>query len=375
MNKVVIIGGGFAGVSALIRLSKWRNKLDITLIDKKKEFNFLPMLPDIIGGRINSAYIENKLEDICRKFGSEFVNDTVKSVDLERKIVYCLKESIAYDYLIIASGSETNFYDNETIRNNSFKLDSVDDADKIREALNSQNFDSFLISGGGYTGIEIAGNIGRNLQSLGINKRVVIIEKAPSILGLVPDWMKEYVLNNLKKLNIDVLTNTEIEKIEKNKITISDNLSFENTMLIWAAGVRIDDFAQRLNIEKNRQGRIKVDKYLRISDNCFVVGDAALFSYKGKDLRMAIQFAISQGNCSALNIINNILNKPLKEYKPIDSGYIIPMANNRSCGVVLGYNIKGKLATFLHYVMCIYRSFSLKNKLGIFMDLIKGGVK
>lgn len=375
MKKVLIIGGGFAGLSALNKLSRFSKKTDIALVDKKKEFNFLPVIPDIVGRKIDPCFLTNNLEDMCRKQGCKFINEEIISLDLKNKFAYGSKQDIVYDFLLIASGSQTNFYGNDLVEKNSYKLDSVLDAYKILGTLNSKKFNTFIIAGGGYTGIEIASNLKRHINSLKIDKKVVIIEKAPSLLGPLPDWMKQYVSRNLIRLNIEFYTNIEIANIEPNKVTLSNGKIFDKSMLIWTAGVRTGEFIEKLDVEKNHQGRIKVDSYLRLSDSCFVAGDAALFSYRGKDLRMAIQFAISQGEHAAKNILNIVLNKPLREFKPLDLGYIIPMANNISCGNILGFNIRGAIPIILHYFMCIYRSFGLRNKIGILIDLIRGGKK
>jgi len=189
----------------------------------------------------------------------------------------------------------------------------------------------------------------------------------------LPSWMRDYVLENLKRLNIEVFTATFIDKIEGENIRLSSGVTFENALLIWAAGVKTPDFIQNLNIEKTPQGRIKVDEYLRFAQGCFAAGDAANFSYKDNFLRMAVQFAITEGELAADNIHRSIKGSPLKKYRPLDLGYVIPMANNRSCGRVMGIEVKGLLATFLHYSMCICRSLGLKNKLGLLIALLKGG--
>ena len=144
-------------------------------------------------------------------------------------------------------------------------------------------------------------------------------------------------------------------------------------MVFWTAGVKTSDFISKLNVEKTGQGRIKVDEFLRLKDGIFVVGDAAGFLYKKMPLRMAVQFSILQGRIAGANVINTILNKPLIKYNPKDLGYVIPMANNKSCSKILGLNLKGVFPTILHYFMCIYRSYGLYNKFGILKDLTKGG--
>ncbi|MEW6171289.1 MAG: FAD-dependent oxidoreductase, partial [Candidatus Omnitrophota bacterium] len=273
-------------------------------------------------------------------------------------------------YLVIASGSETNFYGQEVFKNNAYKLDSVEDTKKIKYFLDNDLFDIFIIAGGGYTGVEVATNLRIYFNKIKKDKKIIIAERSNSLLGNLPEKIKNYTLSNLKKLSVDIFLNTTVSKIEGNKIFFSSGEFFNKTMLIWAAGVKTSSFIQKLNLEKNPQGRIKIDDYLKINDNCFVLGDAANFFYKDQPLRMAVQFSIFQARIAAVNIINLILGKPLKKYKPLDLGYIIPMANNKSCGIVLGVYVTGILATFLHYLMCIYRSISWKNKLGIIRNLL-----
>jgi len=251
-------------------------------------------------------------------------------------------------------------------------LDDATDAANLMQLLKKSDFENFIVCGGGYTGIEVATNL-----RISLNKRkkagvVKIVERQPSILGPLPQWMKDYVSENLRRLEIGVLTNSGIEGIDNRSIHIVGGKRFVNSLLIWAAGVKTAPFIQDLPVEKNPQGRIKVDGYLRMNDSCFVAGDAANFSHKNGYLRMAVQFSIMQGYSAARNIIRDIEGLSLREYRPQDLGYIIPMANNASCGTVLGADLKGRLPTMLHFLMCIFRSRGIRNKLGIIGDLMKG---
>jgi NADH dehydrogenase len=371
MIKILIIGAGFGGLSAASRLCKSRVGFEVALIDKKQTSDFLPMLPDCIGRQINPEFLTYKIKDMARKLGFNFISEEVSTIDLEKKEILTESRILEYDYLIIASGSETNFYGNNNIKQHAFTLDDAGDVKKIINALKQNEFDNFIIGGGGYTGIEVATNVRLYLDKIKRNGRIIIIERAPTILGPLPEWMKKYVIDNLKNLNIEIFVNSTIDKIERDKVYLSEGRTLNNAFVIWAAGVKTAGFIQNLKVDKNPQGRIKVDEYLRLNDNCFVVGDAAIFSYKNSFLRMAVQFAITQGDFAAANIIKNIKGLSLNRYNPQDLGYIIPMANNRSCGTILGLDIKGFLPTIFHFIMCIYRSYGLKNKLGIIRDLIK----
>ncbi|MFH1354823.1 MAG: FAD-dependent oxidoreductase [Candidatus Omnitrophota bacterium] len=375
MKKIVIIGGGFAGLSAAQALFSQRRQVEVILIDKKLNFNFLPLLPDTIGRKISTDFMTYSINDLSKRYRFRFINGDVYTLDLKQNKVFTSRQELFYDYLLIASGSETNFYGDNIAMKSAYKLDDIEDVKKICLGIEKGSFNCYLIIGGGYTGIEIATNLRARLNGKSRHEKIVIIERAASILGPLPEWMKAYVGNNLKMMEIEVLLNTSIKKIESRDIYLSNGLTFKNAMLIWSAGVKAANFIDDLKVEKNPQGRIKVDEYLRLNEDCFVAGDAAHFPYKKSFLRMGIQFSIIEGRCAANNIIRSIGGKRLHKYRPIDLGYIVPMANNKSCGGVLGLKIKGFLATFFHYIMCIYRSYSFRCKLGITRSLITGGGK
>ncbi|MGD9015631.1 MAG: FAD-dependent oxidoreductase [Candidatus Omnitrophota bacterium] len=371
MRKILIIGGGFAGLSALRRLCRYRKKLDITLIDKKESFDFLPALPDIIGERISHQYLSYRLDDLCLKLGCKFINQEVTSLDLDKKIVLATSADFAYDYLILASGSETNFYGSQEIKRYAYKLDNVLDAQRILQSLKRDAFQTCVVSGGGYTGIEVATNLKRYCAKYKKNKKILIVDMAASLLGPLPNWMKNHVRANLQRLNIEVILNTSVSKIQAEGVALSNGQFYNNAMLIWTAGVKVSDYIFALSKEKSRQGRISIDENLKLTKSCFIAGDAGQFLDKGIPLRMAVQFSIVQGRVAALNILRSIKGMPLIKYKPLDLGYIIPMADNNSCGRVFGFNLKGKFPTLLHYLMCLYRSQGMRNKLGILQNLLQ----
>jgi len=373
MKKILIVGGGFAGLSSARVFSKSGLELDITLVDRKATSDFLPTLPDCLGRGIDPGFLAYPIADAAKRMKIKFIHDEISAVNFEKKEAVMKTAVIGYDYLLIASGSETNFYSNENIRQNAFKMDGAADASRLRGVLKAKIFSTYIIAGGGYTGIEVATNLRLFSRKNKKEAAIVIIERAPQILGPLAQWMKDYVAGNLKYLNIEVLTDTSIERIEENMVYASRGRAFENALVVWAAGVKTGTFIQDLKLEKNPQGRIKVDEYLKINDSCFVAGDAAYFARKNIYLRMAVQFAIVQGEIAARNIMNSIKGRNLVKYRPLDLGYIIPMANNRSCGRILFINMKGLLPTIFHFIMCIYRSRGLRNKKGILQGLITGG--
>ena len=375
MKKIIIIGAGFAGLSAARRLAESGLGLEITLFDKKEQFDFLPLIPDCLGRGVDPELLAYDIATLCRKFKIKFIQQEVVSIDFEAKHVSTRSAIQSYDFLVIASGSQTNFFANQAAQDYSYPLNSVKDVETMIKALAENKFDNFIICGGGYTGIEAATNLWLYFKKKSLAKKIIIVERMPEILGALPSWMKAYVGGNLKRMGIEVMLKSVVENIQAEKVSLSTGQVFTHAMLIWVPGVRTADFIQKLSIDKNPQGRIVVDEYLRVNPYCFCAGDTAFFGQKSSFLRMAIQFAITEGNQSAKNIIRSIRNVPLKKFRPLDLGYIIPMANNKSCGVVFGVNVFGFLPTLLHFTMCIFRSIGLKKRWGLFCNLLKGGEK
>lgn len=369
MKRVLIIGGGFAGCTALERLSRYPKEVMATLVDRKKEFNFLPLLPDLIGRGLKPQYLTLDIESLVTRKGFCFVRGEVVSIDIAAKTVSTGTTQLPYDYLLIASGSETNFYGNEEFKAAAYKIDEAADMEKIIAALKDKKYTTVVISGGGYTGIEVATNLVSYCRQAGKHKKIVIVESAPSLLGMFPQGLRNDTQKNLKRLGIEVLLGCTVLKATGSTLHISNGKVFDEVLFIWTAGVKTALFVEQLPFEKNRQGRLKVDAYLRVQGDIFAAGDASAFFYRGNPLRMAVQFSILQGRVAAENMLRRMRNAPLKEFKPVDLGYIIPMANNRSCGMVMGIYVKGILATLLHYLMCLYRLPTLRNKLGLMRTL------
>ncbi|MBN2482854.1 MAG: FAD-dependent oxidoreductase [Candidatus Omnitrophica bacterium] len=377
-KKVVIVGGGFAGINALKTLARSTpTDLEITLVDTRRSSQFLPLLPDIIGKRIPARYLQYPLAKIAGDCRARFVCDEVIAIDTQKSILEMRQGKLDYDYLIISPGTVTNFYGNDVLKEQAYTFNDIDEVKKIVEVLKRNEYSRFIIAGGGYTGIELATNIRAYLDRNNQNKTITIVEKTSSLLGPLPEWIKKHVERNLDQLKIGRIYNATVKDCQNKRIELSDGQVFEDAMFLWVSGVRTPFFCAGLTAQKLPQNRLPVDRYLRLEgrENIFVAGDTAYFEYHGVPLRLSVQAAVTQGQCAGRNLIRSIQDQRLIPYQPCDLGYVVPLANDRAYGVALGVKVKGRIGMFLHYILSIYRSYGMKNKWGIIHHLITGGRK
>jgi NADH dehydrogenase FAD-containing subunit len=374
VGDILIIGGGFAGLEAARLLSKKRFKLGnrrIIVVDAKKTFDFLPLLPDVVSGRVSREHAVLDLADYLESLHVNFEHDEVERIDTATKEIF-LKSGhvLSYEFLIISCGSVTNFYGMEDIQRRALKLDSVEDAMMLQNTIATYSQKKILIVGGGYTGIEIASHLAYFLRHRNVKKyNINIVERQEDILGPLSRWIKDYCRLNLCALGVNIYPSVSVQDISEKRLKLSNGLEFEDYAIIWVAGVQTPLFVRDLPFDKDRQGRLVVDTHMQFMGGCFAAGDAASFSRKGKTLRMSVQFSLAQAGVAAANILRLAAGKKkLACYRPIDLGFLLPMANKKACGKVLGFRVWSFVGWFFHYVMCIYRSLTFKNKFGVFCD-------
>jgi len=364
MKQVVIIGGGFGGLAAAQRLCAFRERFAVQLIDRRPTSDFLPLLPDIIGGRIPVAAAALGLDRLARRMGFTFIHDTVRNIDPARRLVTGTARAIAYDAAIIAGGSEPNYYGNSAAQKSALPLNSCRDAERLVAALAEREVGTWVIAGGGYTGIEVATQVWRRFKTGGGRPRkIVIIEAAPSLLGALPGWMQRHVIRRMAALHIAHIENCTLAEIAGERIVLSTGQVFAPAGLIWCAGVQPPEFVRLLPFPKSANGRVFVDRQLRIRDRLFAIGDSAAYQAGGRPLRMSVQFARTQGACAAINILRDFAPARPRNYRPRDPGFVLPLAGGNSCGVVFGLRLTGSLPTALHYIMCVLLTRGLAQRL------------
>jgi NADH dehydrogenase len=329
---------------------------------------------------------------------SDFVHGEVSGVDLDNQTVSYRNlraqdhsvsdlETLSYDHLVVALGSDTAYYGVPGAEEYSIPLKSLKDAKRIKNQM-IRSFEEaqllsddqekrrklkFVIVGGGPTGVELAGEmadlVNRELADsypdLSKFSQVTIIDGGDKLIKQMGDWFGNKAQSILEKKGVHVRLNTRVHEVQPAGVSVGKQFIFAG-MIIWAAGVK----AQKLNIYsqkdveiEERTDRIKVNNYLQIPlyENVYVVGDQAHVcdSENNQPYPMRAQFAVREGKNAANNITQSILGNPLKSFSFSDKGFILSIGKGGALAKFYGFNLKGLFAWF------IYRSAYLFKMLGI----------
>ena len=369
--RVVIIGGGFAGIRAALVLLKKTENVYVILIDKNHYHSYHPDYYEAacavfkefketsISQFINLRQtIAIPFETIFRgRKNIQIIKDEIGDIDFEKsKILTLHKKEVKYDWLIVAAGSQTSFYDIPRLKELSYELKTIQDALNIRNGIDElferkgkREKISVIIGGGGFTGCELAGEIMGYIKNLAKihnhpreNIEIKIIEASPALLGGASEWAREKTKKRLNNLGVKILLNSQIEKVSKNSdydfskpsfigsVHLKNRESLNFDILVWTAGVEAADISKIFPKESlEKKLCLNTDNYLsaRPFKNVFAVGDIAYcFDETTKNpLPMTAQTAISQGRYAARAIIKKINKQTLKPYQPKQSQFIIPL--------------------------------------------------
>lgn len=395
IKRVVIIGGGFAGLNIAKNLSG--QDFQIVMIDKHNYHTFQPLLYQVATAGLEPDSIAHAIRQIfSKKENFYFRIADVKKIDPNEKIIFTPIGNIFYDYLIIATGSETNYYGNENIMKYSMPMKTIPEALDLRSlvlqnleaALLTNDLDerqrlmNFVIVGGGPTGVELAGAFGElkkhvlpnDYPDLDIRRmNVHLIQAADKLLPTMSQNASDKAAKYLKDLDVQVWFNTLVKDYDGKIVTTNDR-SFETTTMIWTAGVKGALIPGIEGEDVIVGGRYSVDKFNKIKkyDDIYAVGDVAVMMTpeNPKGDPMVAQVAIQQGKLLAKNLTRQLKNKPLKPFKYNDKGSMATIGRDKAVVDLPNWKFSGWFAWIVWMFVHLVSLIGFRNKVIALMNWV-----
>lgn len=385
---VVIVGGGFGGLSTAKKLAG--SSIKVTLIDRRNYHLFQPLLYQVATAGLSPAEIAYPLRGILSGYPNiNILLGDVQEINKEEKWVKTESNTVEYDYLILACGSTYTYFNSPQWEPFAPSLKTIAQATEIRrrvflafeEAEREVNPEkqkphlTFVVVGGGPTGVELAGALGE-ITRYSIKKdfqhirpqltRIILIEAGKRILPSMTDALSIEAMRQLEQLGVQIWTNSKVTEINATGIRIGNEF-IESSTVLWAAGVAANPLNKTLDTPLDRQGRVIVETDLSLPHwpNIFVLGDQAHFpTGNGQSLPGLAPVAMQQGRFVAKNIARESRNKKrLPVFHYVDKGQMATIGRSRAVGLFKGLEFQGFVAWMGWLLVHIYYLIGFKNRL------------
>ncbi len=389
---VAIVGAGFGGLSAAKALKDAPVK--VILLDRNNYHLFQPLLYQVATAGLSPNDIAYPVRSIFRKQRNlEFHMADVTSINFNLHRLQTATGPVDYDYLILSPGSETNYFGMQSVKRNGYSLKELPDAEAIRNHIlrmveqSTREEDgekcnalrTFVIVGGGPTGVECAGAISelirlvlqKDYPALDVSDiHVILLEMTDHLLNGFPNDLGRYAQETLVKKGVEVCCNNAVREYDGQKVLLKSGEVIPTNTLIWAAGVKGAELLNTLDIPLAKNGRVQVENTLQLpgQPDVFVIGDAAYLEENGVPLPMMAPVAIQQAKAAAKNISNRMAGRPLEQFQYKNPGMLATIGRNSAVAFVHGIKFHGLVAWFVWLSVHLVWLISFRNRLFVLTD-------
>ena len=397
-KKVIVIGGGFAGFSAVKVLGNQRG-INITLIDRRNHHLFQPLLYQVAMAGLNPSEISIPLRSYFSRYKNvNILMAEVDQIDLKDKKISYDNKWIGYDYLLIACGAKHFYFGNNEWEKYAPGLKTIEQATEIRRRIllafelaekerdekKREKYLTFVVVGGGPTGVEMAGAISemarktlyKDYKTANLQKtRVILVEAGPRILNTFPKKLSDKAKGDLENIGVEVVLNQRASDLSKQGLKVGENFLYSYT-IIWAAGVKPSRLTENLDVKRSEDGRIFVNDDLSIPDHpdIFVIGDQAAFvvSKNGEKIFLPAlaPVAIQQGRFVAKLIKNEVNKKRRSSFRYIDKGMAVTIGRSKAIVISGPFQLTGFTAWLIWVFIHISYLVRFKNKFFVLLQWI-----
>ncbi len=386
---VVIVGAGFAGLSAVDKLRK--SGADVTVIDKNLYSTFQPLLYQVATGGLNPGDVAYPVGGFTFRRDARYIRGDLVAIDTEKLAVRLADgREIGYDYVILATGVSANYFGVKGAEENTFGLYTRKDAIVLRDHIMNgfewlsadpghQREFAVTVVGGGATGVELAGTLGELRNDVlratfpdvdPARLHIRLVETAPELLMPFNPKLRAYTRRQLEKRGIDIRVNTTIREVTPDHVVLADGTSVRSDLTVWTGGVAAPDSVAAWGLPQGKNGRVLVGSDLRVqgSDRIFATGDIALD--QANPSPQLAQPAIQEGRHAAKQIIHVMHGQPTEPFHYHDKGTMATIG--RSSAVVQlaqGLRITGLLAWFAWLGLHLLYLLGNRNRIATIINL------
>jgi NADH:ubiquinone reductase (H+-translocating) len=387
-KQVVVIGGGFGGLAATRALA--RNAVQVTLVDRRNHHLFQPLLYQVAMAGLSPAEIAVPIRNVLRKQKNARVllAEAVRINTATRQVFLREAPPLAYDFLVVATGAITSYFGHEEWNNVAPGLKDIEDAVEIRrrvllafEAAEREpspevrrQYLTFVVIGGGPTGVELAGAIAelasyvlaRDFRAISPEStRVILLEGGPSILNTFAPQLSARANLSLTGMGVEVRTNSQVTQIDAEGVLLGDERIRANTVL-WAAGVAAAPLPKDLTASMDRSGRIRVEHDCSLPEHpeIFCIGDAAAFLPNGSTTALpgVSAVAMQQGRFVARQIAYRIDGRPPETFVYLNKGSMATIGRSRAVAEIGKIRLSGFIAWLAWLLVHIYYLVDFRNR-------------
>ncbi len=385
-HKVVVVGAGFGGLQASLRFARCAG-IDLTLIDAHNHHLFQPLLYQVATAALSPSDIASPVRGIIPASShARVIMATVTGVNIESRHVVCDVGAIPYDDLIIATGSRPSYFRHPDWAQAAHSLKTLDDALDVRtrilgafeRASTAGNLDerarqlTFVLVGGGPTGVEMAGSIAelvrdtlpRDYGTAASEARIILIEAGPRVLNGFPPDLSRNAAQALASLGVEIRTGSRVTGIDRARVSLH-NESIPAATVLWTAGTEATPVAEWLGVKPGHGGRVPVDANLSVADHpeIRVIGDAALVTGQdGKPLPGLAPVAKQQGRYVSRIIIGRLAGRRLSPFRYRDYGNLATIGRNRAVAEFGRVHLTGTPAWLAWAAAHIFFLISYRNR-------------
>ena len=400
--RIVIVGGGFAGISIAKGLKN--KEVQVVLLDKHNYHNFQPLLYQVSTGGLEPDSIAYPIRKVLKGYSNFFFRlANVEEIRTEENTIVTNIGTLGYDYLVIATGSETNYYGNREIEINSMAMKTIPQSLNLRSLI-LENFEqalltdqyherdalmNFVIVGAGPTGVELAGALAeikkgilpKDYPDLDTRRvQIHLIQSGDRILKEMSEKASQKAEDFLEGLGVQIWKNTRVTGYDGKTVTTDTDVHFETATLVWAAGVKGVEI-KGLNAKDLLVGgsRLPVDEFNKVKgyNNIFAVGDVACVQTEAtpKGYPMMAQPAMQQGRNLGENLLRLLENKPLKPFVYRDKGSMATIGRNKAVVDMKNIRFQGVFAWFVWMFVHLFFLIGFRNRMVVFVNWVYNYVR